>query len=27
VLLHSADPTLAFRLKGQIAAYGARNRT
>jgi predicted N-acetyltransferase YhbS len=27
VLLHSADPTLAVRLKGRIAAYGARNRT
>jgi predicted N-acetyltransferase YhbS len=26
VLLHSADPTLAVRLKGPIAAFGARNK-
>ncbi|HEY4202914.1 MAG TPA: N-acetyltransferase [Devosiaceae bacterium] len=26
VLLHAADPTLALRLKGPIAAFGARKR-
>jgi predicted N-acetyltransferase YhbS len=26
VLLHSADPTLALRLSGPIAAFGARKR-